>query len=177
MQKSLFLALGLALTCLSLSASGCAPAISRNLMEQADRSIAFEDLLERPEQHVGKTVILGGMIVSTRNQQEGTLLEIVQKPLDFQERPQEGDETDGRFLALYNGYLDPAVYAEKREVTVAGTVGGKRERPLGEITYTYPFILAEEVHLWPVRVQDPAYYYPPGGWYSPWWRYPYWGPW
>lgn len=165
--------------CIALGGWGCASVISQDLLRQADQSVRFEDLRAEPERYEGKIVLLGGMIVSTKNQPTGTLLEIVQKPLDFEKRPSGGDTTYGRFLALHDGYLDPAIYAEGRDVTVAGPVIGRREQPLGEITYSYPLLQAQEIHLWPVPTEDPIYPYPPGGWwgYPPWWRYPYWGPW
>lgn len=167
------------IVCIVIGGAGCASVISQDLLQRADRTIRFQDLREQPGLYEGKIVLLGGMIVSTKNQPAGTLIEIVQKPLDFEKRPISGDTTFGRFLALYDGYLDPAIYAEGRDVTVAGPVIGLREQPLGEITYSYPLVRAQEIHLWAVRTEDRAYPYPPGGWwgYPPWWRYPYWGPW
>ena len=43
------------------------------------------------------------------------------------------DESDGRFPALYNGYLDTAIYTRGREFAVAGEIREKRILPLGEI--------------------------------------------
>ena len=53
--------------------------------------------------------MLGGDIVSIRNLTEGTLLEVLQKPLDATDRPLDTDQTEGRFMALCEGYLDPVV--------------------------------------------------------------------
>ena len=58
--------------------------------------------------------MLGGDIVSIRNLTEGTLLEVLQKPLDAMDRSLDTDQTEGRFMALCKGYLDPAVSKDAR---------------------------------------------------------------
>ena len=160
---------------LLISASGCATAISKGLRDQADRNINYGEVLKNPDTYRGVLVIWGGDILSTKNLKEGTLLEILQKPTDFEDRPKDVDQSAGRFLAMYQGYLDEAIYAKGREVTVAGKIQGRKVMPLGEITYTYPLIEAAEIYLWPKRSEE-RYYYPPY-WYDPWWYYPYWRYW
>jgi len=59
------------------------------------------------------------VIIGAKNLKEGTLIEMVRKPADIERRPKDCDESDGRFLALYEGYLDVAIYNRGREVTVA----------------------------------------------------------
>ncbi|HDM78343.1 MAG TPA: hypothetical protein ENG51_18060 [Deltaproteobacteria bacterium] len=88
------------------------------------------------------------------------------------------DESDGRFLALYNGYLDVVIYTRGREVVVGGEIKGKRELPLGEIEYTYPLILIKEIHLFKAKREERVYPYPYPFWcYPPWWYYPCWYLW
>jgi outer membrane lipoprotein len=81
------------------------------------------------------------------------------------------DKTEGRFLALDSRYLDVYVYAQGREVTVAGEVLGKRTLPLDTTEYTYPLIRVKELYLWPViekNYYDPyPYYYYNNYW---WWQ-------
>ena len=45
---------------------------------------------------------------------------MLQKPADMQEKPKDVDESEGRFLALYPGYLDVAIYNGGRKVTSSG---------------------------------------------------------
>jgi outer membrane lipoprotein len=130
-----------------MSLLGCAHVISKELREKADKELSFTALLKNPDNYVGKFVILGGIIASTTNTEEGTYIEVVQKPLNFQGRPEDTDVSGGRFLVLCKGYLDSAIYSQGTEVTVAGEVIGKRVRPLGEIQYTYPLIKSSEIHL------------------------------
>ena len=111
-----------------------------------------------------------GEMLSTRNLAAGTLLEILQKLLDSTGRPRDTDHTEGRFMALCEGYLDPAVYSKGRQATLAGRVLGTRTDTVGEITYVYPLLACLEVHLWPplsdYRISYPYDYGWP--WYSGW---------
>ena len=140
-MKRLFLMLIIA------SLLGCAHVISQELRERADKEMSFTALLKDPDRYVGRFVILGGIIASSANTEEGTYIEVVQNPLDFRGRPEYTDISGGRFLILYEGYLDSAIYSQGKEVTVAGEVIGKRVRPLGEMQYTYPLIKSSEIHL------------------------------
>lgn len=169
----------LSLTVAGLFTAGCAPAISKAVRAQVDRSLSFAQVLQAPGEYGGKTVLWGGDVLSTLNRKDGTLVEVLQKPLDYENRPKDVDASGGRFLAFYGGYLDPAIYAEGRQVTVAGPILGQEVRPLGQIEYAYPLVRAVEIHLWPKRAKEPTYFYPDPFWYDPWWRWgrhPYWWP-
>lgn len=161
--------------------TGCAPGISRQFREQIRVPITFKTLLEEPEAHRGQKVILGGYIVETVNQQESSLLTILQAPLDHQDKPKSQDLSMGRFLVQTEKFLDPEIYNKNRKITVGGTVFGGRLQPLGDRTYLYPVIGAEELHLWQkeescLRPFDACRYY----WHYPWYNepchlYPWWG--
>lgn len=150
----------------------CTPAISKGMKDQVDKTLRFGEVFGNPDSFRGRVVMWGGVIIEAKNQKEGTLLEVLQKPLDWAGQPEEGDESGGRFLALYEGFLDTAIFAKGREITVAGKIRGKRVRPLGEVEYAYPLLSAGEIHLWPERVKErivPASYWG----YPWWWDYPY----
>ncbi|RZB33107.1 MAG: outer membrane lipoprotein [Desulfobacteraceae bacterium Eth-SRB2] len=156
---------------------GCAPVISKGLRREISRDITFKKIIEDPDTCIGKTVLISGIILGSKNTKEGTLIEILQKPADMEGRPKDVDESDGRFLALYNGYLDTVIYSRGREAAIAGEIKGKRVLPLDEIEYTYPLISIKEIHLF--KPQKEKYYaYPyPHWYYPPWCHYPYWYPW
>lgn len=135
-----------------------------------------------PQQYLGATVRWGGDIVKVHNRQSETLIEIVGRRLDSQGRPRAEDQSLGRFLAKVTGFLDPAIYAAGREVTVRGQLEGTIEQPIGEFPYRYPVVRAEHVQLWPTRPQPPPYPYYDPFWYDPWYPwgwpyYPYYRPW
>lgn len=162
------------LCCLVILPSlGCTHVISDSLRRQAETSVSLSEVRARPEAYRDRLVILGGDIARVRNTPEGTLLEVVQKPLDASGAPQVTDRTAGRFLALCAEYLDPAVYAPERRITVAGRLQGTRTAPLDEIEYTYPVVSCLELHLWPEPVQVVPRY-PLWYWDDPWyWPQPY----
>jgi outer membrane lipoprotein len=129
-------------------ATGCAPVFPREVTDRIDRHISFQQLQSNPEKFKGTWLMLGGVIVSVKNMKEGTLLEILQKPLDSDGRPLETDRTFGRFLVDSDQFLDSAVYRLDRRITVVGKVIGQKTLPLDEITYQYPLLSAETLHLW-----------------------------
>jgi outer membrane lipoprotein len=75
----------------------------------------------------------------------------------------------GRFIVKSPQFLDPALYKKGKRLTVAGQVIGKETRALGETEYTYPVVMAKEVHIWKSTQYTPYYYVAPywWGWYGP----------
>lgn len=159
---------------LLLVLAGCAQVISPQLRNTASLDIPFGEVLRNPDRYTGKIFIWSGTVLHTQNTPEGTMLKVLQKPSDYWGRPRNVDWSEGRFLALDRRYLDPAIYAEGRAVTVAGELAGTRVQRLGEIDYAYPLLSVKELYLWPKEVPAPYYYYYPYDPYPPWgWRY-YW---
>jgi outer membrane lipoprotein len=135
-----------------ISILGCAHVISKELRDKAYGEPPLSALFKDPDEFKGRIVILGGVIVSTTNTEEGTYIEVLQKPLDYRGRPEDTDTSYGRFIIFSEGYLDTAIYSQGRELTVAGEVMGKKLLPLGEIQYPYPLIKSKELHLF-----EPSY--------------------
>jgi outer membrane lipoprotein len=135
-----------------LAVAACGPIISKQVMSSVDPNISFQDLIKDPDRFKGKTVVLGGRIINTSVQEKETWIEILQQPLGSRQRPEDTDESHGRFLVRFDDYRDPAVYAPGRSLTVAGQVLGRSIRPIGQIQYSYPVLLAREAHLW--RIED-----------------------
>lgn len=131
--------------------TSCGPVISKNVMSYVDPSITFQDLIKNPDKFTGKTVVLGGKIISTWVKTNETWMEILQQPLESRQRPEDTDVSYGRFLVKFTDYRDPAVYSAGRAITVAGQVLGKETRPLAQLQYTYPVLLAREAHLWKIE--------------------------
>ena len=160
---------------LALSLAGCASDIPRPIREAPADNIAFAQALKNPEQHRAAAVRWGGAIAAVENRRDETWIEIVERPLDVDGQPRVTDNSAGRFLARVQGFLDPAIFAPKRRVTVAGTLDGVSTRTIGEHPYTYPVVRVDSIYLWPVppKTEYPYYYLP--YWYDPWypWGYPY----
>jgi outer membrane lipoprotein len=157
-----------------------AAVLSQQLRDEAGIPVLFEDLLAFPQEYRGRVVILGGYILETQNEPGGSLLTVIQAPLDWREKPKSRDLSQGRFFVTTDRFLDPKVYLEGRRLTVGGRMVGVREQSVGGAIYRFPTIEAQELHLWPKKTHPvgPCYpFYDP--WcdpWSPWWdRYPYWG--
>lgn len=163
----------------------CAP-FSRQALKQVDVTAPFREVQSAPQKYLNKTVLWGGMIVETNVKPNATFIKVVDKDLDHEKRPEEGDKANGRFIVRYPGFLDPAIYKPGRELTVIGTISGSDVQPVGELPYTYPVVEARQLHLWELRAKyrRPPYwdypltpfpyssypYYPPYLWSRP----PYW---
>jgi outer membrane lipoprotein len=161
--------------------TACAPVLSKKVREEAGEPIPFEALLKRADGFKGRVVIVGGYILETINETDGSLITVLQAPLDSQNRPKSSDLSEGRFMVATSDFLDPVVYSNERRITVGGKVIGSQERQLGNLTYAYPVIEAIEIHLWSKEGEYIGPYYP---YYDPWYypryrrpylyRYPYW---
>jgi outer membrane lipoprotein len=113
---------------------------------------------QNPEAYVGKRVMLGGHILEVRNLPQSTYVTVLQTPLGFQDRPQPKEQSQGRFVVVYDGFLDPAIYEQGRLLTVAGTVQGRETVKVDG--YSYPTIAIKpiEMHLW--EKEEIRRYYP-----------------
>jgi outer membrane lipoprotein len=168
-----FLATVFVLFCCVLS--GCAHTVSKEFRQKASIPVDFRDLVEKAEAHKGQRVILGGYVLKVVNEPGGTLLNVLQAPLDSEEKPKSADLSEGRFFVRTKQFLDPEVFSEGRRITVGGRVAGVRATPIGKGVYQYPVIDAEELHLLPKEVPRAGYPYPYSYWPYPWYPYPgYW---
>ena len=131
--------------------SGCAHVISKDIRILADKEIPALNYIREPDKYKGRIVILGGVIASSLNTVEGTYIEVIQKPLNYRGIPEDTDISYGRFLILYDGYLDTAIYSPGREITVAGEVLGKRIGRIGEMQYAYLLLKSKEIYLFKYR--------------------------
>jgi len=148
--------------------SGCAHVISNDLRASSDLSLTLRQVQEDPNTYKGKTVVWGGEIIQTINQQDGTTeIEVFQTPLGWREEPKDTVASEGRFLVTADKYLDPYVFWRGRKITVAGEIQGEEVRPLGKMDYRYPLLSSKQIYLWKDYYPYPYFYY------DPWWGYPY----
>ena len=127
--------------------TGCAHLVSQEIRDNVDPDLSMKELFKNPDAFKGKLVILGGIIINSKNTKEGTYIEVLQKPLNYRGIPKDTDVSYGRFIVLSPGFVDTAVFSRGRAVTSAGEVIGKKVLPLDEIEYTYVLIKSRELHL------------------------------
>lgn len=128
--------------------AACTQAIPRETLKMADPHLTFQMLIKDPEQHQGKNILTGGQILGTSTLKGETWLEVLQKPLDWQHKPKDTDESFGRFLLRFEGFADPAIYTAGKLITVVGEVRGKKVQPLKDMDYVYPVLTPRDHHLW-----------------------------
>lgn len=160
---------------LSLGACAYGPrAISEELRAEITPGVTFREVIQNPKGAIGSTVLWGGTIIETTPHQDGTRIELLQKTLGKRDRPIETDESGGRFFVEAQGvFLDPAVYAKGREITLIGQMTEVRLALIGDLEYRYPFVISSHIHLWeerPTYSRSNFYPYPSPCWFGP---YPY----
>ncbi len=148
----------------------------KELEPQIDHTLSYTELKSDPSVHKGKTVLMGGVVLSPKTTDNGTRLEILQLPLASDYEPA-GDRmaTEGRFLALNSTFLDPAVVPAGSRVTIVGEVTDPMTLPLDETTYTYPTLLIKHLKLWSVPSDSSHWNSRP--FFGPYYGWgPFWGP-
>jgi outer membrane lipoprotein len=147
------------------------------LEQQIDRSVKFADLRAAPANYIGRVVTVGGIVIASKRKKQHTEIEILELPTRS-DGPSTKDrlQSEGRFLAVREEFLDPASVPAGTPVTIIGVVTGSTTKPLDESEYTYPVLAIKHLIDWnTVASRDSggsaaAYY---GPYYSP---YGYWGP-
>jgi outer membrane lipoprotein len=143
--------------------------ISREVRDEAVPPVPFRTLAQAADQYEGKTMILGGYIIGTRNLDDETIIEVLQTPLGSQDKPKSRDLSEGRLIVSYEGFLDPEVYRTNRKITVAGTLTGCTIEKVQVCR-----IKSHEVYLWPdYQYRYPYGYYPGQSVLLPYHRDPY----
>ncbi|MGI9302678.1 MAG: Slp family lipoprotein [Gammaproteobacteria bacterium] len=129
-------------------AAGCASTIPPSIKSVPATSPQVAEVLVDAQAYEGEQVRWGGSIAGVENRENETWVEIVARDLNRSGRPKYSDHSDGRFLAVVEGFLDPAVYAKDRQLTVSGTIEGKQSRTIGDYPYTYPLVQVDSHYLW-----------------------------
>lgn len=141
--------------CLALT--GCAPAISPTIQQEAGPRVSFAELSAHPEKYQGQTKILGGKVMQVQPFDHGSLLSVDQHDLDGNLFPS-GAASGGTFLVESDEWLNPSTYQPKSTVTIAGVVSGQRNGLL--------LLKAKQIHYWEGPYWEKYYYPVPREWYD-----------
>ena len=159
---------------LALLGAGCAAVQPPASAPVADLDVAD---VQRDPPGAPETVRWGGTVTRVENlDADTTVLEVVARPLGAGGRPRHVDRSPGRFLAEIDGFLDPEIVREGRDVTVTGTVAELREGRIGRADYRFPVVEVEAWRYWkPAAVARGPYgpYPPVYGPYGPVYGVPY----
>jgi outer membrane lipoprotein len=147
--------------------------ISKPVRDESVTPTHFRTLLLEADKHIGATIIIGGYILETKNSVEESTLVILQSPLGFGQEVKKKDHSEGRFIVVHKGFLEPEVYSKDRKITVAGVVIGSVTMKIDGFPHPHLKIRSREIFLWPEK-QYPYYnhYYDP--WHCPSFNCRYW---
>lgn len=154
MRNSIFLVI-------VLSLSSCASRIPLDIRTAPTFNPTPSAVIGQADAFKNRPVRWGGTVLSVANHEKDSEIEILAEDLDRSGKPVGSDASRGRFLARVEGFIDPAVYAQGRSLTVYGWVDSVIRREIGQKPYDYPVIRVKTLYLWP-REPEYAYrsYYP-----------------
>ena len=129
----------LLLACLLLSACTGLPSAVENAPAM---QLSYQQVSQDINNHKDTPVRWGGVIISVENQEQASLMQVVFHSLDYSGRPQLHKPGEGRFVVKSAEFLDPAIYAKDKEITVAGVITGDIERTVGKRIIQVPLLSA-----------------------------------
>lgn len=140
----------LLLLCL-LPWAGCASSdvVPESLEPQIDKSLTFDQVVASPDSFRGRMFVVGGEVLKARRLKDGTQIEILQLPLDGDQRPvSQRSESQGRLLAMDPLSTDPATLPDGTPVTMVAEVTGVTTDRLDEAEYRYPTMAVKHLYVW-----------------------------
>jgi outer membrane lipoprotein len=160
-MKKGFAMLAWSLCCtMLLGLCACAGGISKQTRSQITYFGPFDTVQQHPEKYRGETVMWGGRIIETLPGPKSTELVVLQLELSRQDRPQDNDQSQGRYLVRSDRFLDPAVYSQGALITVVGSVKGVESRAVGQMAYRYPVMDVIEIKKWqPGKDDSPRFHF------------------
>ena len=122
----------------------------------------FKPLMQQIDSRIGETVTLGGYMLDTRRAGIQTHIIVLQAPLGLRGRPQSEDKSQGRFMVVYQGLLDPNEVGSRRKLTVIGKVLGTAQEKIANCPNPCLIIESSNLHVWPLY-EEQFWGYPTDG--------------
>lgn len=119
-----------------------------NLQSPSSDSPGVQQVRANAEANLNKSVRWGGTIVGVQNLQGETRIEVIGKPLFRNGQPDSREVSQGRFIAVFDKFLDPADYKKDSAITIVGVVTGTELGKVGEAEYDFPRVQATASQLW-----------------------------
>lgn len=143
--------------------SGCASqrVVPDELEPLVDRTVTFRAVIEAPEAYEGRILIFGGEVLKAKRLKDGTQIELLQLPLDKNETPiLNRQRSDGRFFAIQQEFLDPAIIVVGTRMTIVGELSKAKIEHLDDVEYRYPVLIVKHLHTWQDQSDDYARAHP-----------------
>ncbi|MGE0469900.1 MAG: Slp family lipoprotein [Nitrospira sp.] len=137
--------------------AGCASqrVVPDELEPLVDRIVTFAEVIAAPESYQGRVLVLGGEVLKAKRLKDGTQIELLQLPLNKDERPiLDRQQSQGRFFAIQPKFLDPATIVAGTKMTIVGEVSGAKTDHLDDVEYRYPVVTVKHLHTWQEQSQE-----------------------
>jgi outer membrane lipoprotein len=95
----------------------------------------------------------GGKIITVNNDEQGSLLQSVQFPLNNIGRPVVSKNSQGRFLVESDLFLDPEVFKKGTLATFSGFIRDQQVRQIDKKQLLLPVIQLQDSYLWPKKTE------------------------
>lgn len=116
---------------------------------QADKGLLIREGMSFAEKIENKVVRWGGTIAQVHNLADSkTAVELVARPLNRFGRPIHNDRSAGRFLAVFDVFLDPEIVKSGRDMTVVGPLQHRYQGLVGQSEYTFPVVAVINNRYW-----------------------------
>lgn len=114
------------------------------------RGLSFAEVRADPNAYQGRSVTLGGEVLTVRRSGETIQVEVLQLPLGSVQEPlRDRAATEGRFLAFHTNGLDLKVLHPGSRITVVGEVAGSAVAEGDQSRETFPVVDIHTLVIWP----------------------------
>lgn len=144
---------------------GCASKPASSISQAVVDDVSLAQVRGAGDAYLESTVRWGGIVTEVENKADKTWVFLVGRALRDDEKPISDSPSEGRFIASFDGFIDPLVYKAGRPLTVVGSIEGSTARPIGEYDYQFPIVTVRDSHLWAESSKTRVYYPPPPYWY------------
>ena len=161
--------------------SGCSN-IPKQITTAPSNDLQLNEIQGQIENFANQDVRWGGEVVSVENNNDASILQIVQYPLNHYGKPIINQSSDGRFLAKTTEFIDPVVYKKGTLLTFTGTLNGEDVRKVDQKELIMPVLVVSSMYKWQPYQQiqrdpfyDPFFYngfYPYHGYHNSYWHHP-----
>lgn len=147
---------------------GCASTTPKLIRATPPGNLQLSEVRKDFSAHQDSQVRWGGSIISVANEEDETIVYVLDRSLGKFGRPKRDSGSSGRFAFHRKEFLDPALYEKGSDITVFGRLVAEQDEKIGNKTVKIPVVDAEVTHLWPDNSNaDCGYRYPYGGHFYP----------
>lgn len=131
--------------------AGCATPVFK---DGPATSPTVAEVAAAPERYHDGEVVWGGKIVAVENLADTTEVQLVAYPLARGQRPDTRAPSQGRFVLVLPGFVEPMDYPAGRWLSLRGRVAGSELRTIDRSEVVHPRVARADVHLWPRDFPD-----------------------